>query len=75
MKFQHMNPDEAVRVHKMLNSKLSIGIHFGTFRLSSESINQPIQDLALARKYHEVKEDAFITLEFGECKVITNVLE
>jgi L-ascorbate metabolism protein UlaG (beta-lactamase superfamily) len=31
MKSQHMNPDDAVNAHMILDSSQSIGIHYGTF--------------------------------------------
>jgi L-ascorbate metabolism protein UlaG (beta-lactamase superfamily) len=61
----HMNPEEAVLAHQDLGAKLSIGMHFGTFQLASESIEQPLIDLAAAIKKHNLADDAFITLEEG----------
>ena len=37
----HMGPDDAVKVFKELNSKLLIPMHFGTFKLSFESLEEP----------------------------------
>ena len=34
LKNQHANPDEAIRIHKELKSKKSVGVHWGTFPLS-----------------------------------------
>ncbi len=36
MQSMHMDPEEAVWAHKDLNSKQSIGMHFGTFQLTNE---------------------------------------
>jgi L-ascorbate metabolism protein UlaG (beta-lactamase superfamily) len=44
----HMNPAEAVRAHRDLGAKHSIGMHFGTFQLSPEAIDQPQADLRAA---------------------------
>ena len=35
MKFLHANPQEALKIHQDLNSKLSFGIHWGTFKMMS----------------------------------------
>ncbi|CAI4227868.1 unnamed protein product [Auanema sp. JU1783] len=35
MKSQHINPDEAVEIHKLIKSKMSIGIHWGTYHMGS----------------------------------------
>jgi L-ascorbate metabolism protein UlaG (beta-lactamase superfamily) len=66
-KIQHMNPDDAVRAHKVLNSKLSIGIHTGTFKLGYE---QNIKDLKEALKTNNVKYEEFIMLNHGETRSI-----
>lgn len=36
MKYQHVDPEEAVRIHNDLQTKKSIGIHWGTFALANE---------------------------------------
>ena len=35
MKYQHVHPGEAVEIHKDVRSKKSLGIHWGTFKMSS----------------------------------------
>jgi L-ascorbate metabolism protein UlaG (beta-lactamase superfamily) len=37
----HMGPDDAVRVFKDLRAKLMIPMHYGTFKLSFESMDEP----------------------------------
>lgn len=68
MKPVHMNPAEAVEAHRDLGAKHSIGMHFGTFQLSAEAIDQPVLDLARALKERGVPESAFVTLEVGETR-------
>ncbi len=41
----HMNPEDAVEAHIDLESKLSMAIHFGTFRLTDEGIDDPVKHL------------------------------
>lgn len=36
MKSQHINPEEAFKIHKDIKAKLSLGVHWGTFNLSHE---------------------------------------
>ena len=62
----HMNPDEAVRAHLEVRSRRSIGMHFGTFQLTDEGIDAPLQHLAAARTVHGVAPHKFQTLGFGE---------
>ena len=41
MKFVHVNPEEAIKMHQDLKSKLSFGIHWGTFKLTLEPYMEP----------------------------------
>jgi L-ascorbate metabolism protein UlaG (beta-lactamase superfamily) len=66
----HMNPEEAVVAHLDLGAVSSIGMHFGTFRLTSEGIDDPVTDLAAARLAAGLAEDQFRTLGFGESQRI-----
>lgn len=66
MKAMHVNPDEAVQAHIDLKSKKSIGMHFGTFQLTDEAIDQPIIDLEAAKQKHSLKSDEFTVLDFGQ---------
>jgi L-ascorbate metabolism protein UlaG (beta-lactamase superfamily) len=65
MKDIHMNPEEAVQAHLDLNAGHSIGMHFGTFRLTPEGIDEPVRALAAARRDRGVVDTAFETLESG----------
>jgi L-ascorbate metabolism protein UlaG (beta-lactamase superfamily) len=62
----HMNPEEAVRAHLAVRARVSIGMHFGTFQLTDEGIDEPRHALERAKASHGVKADSFRTLEFGE---------
>jgi L-ascorbate metabolism protein UlaG (beta-lactamase superfamily) len=45
MKDAHLNPKDALQAFKDLESKKMIGIHFGTFKLTDEGYNDPIETL------------------------------
>lgn len=67
MKTQHMNPDDAVRVHNMLGVSQSVGIHFGTFNEHPEQlIDAHEKDLELALKKVNSPKSEFWILKFGE---------
>lgn len=66
MKEVHTNPDDAVKAHLDLNSNLSIGMHYGTFQLTDEGIDDPIKDLEKAKLKYKIKSEDFITLKIGK---------
>lgn len=65
---QHANPDESVRIHRDLHAKRSLGVHWATFSLTDEALDQPPKDLAAARQAQGVADDAFFTLAIGETR-------
>lgn len=69
MKYAHINPEEAVIAHQELKSKKSIGIHFGTFQLTNEKIDDPQKDLATARKKYKILDSNFIAPKQGQTYV------
>jgi len=66
----HMNPDEAVRAHRDARARMSVGMHFGTFQLTDEAIDEPIRALERARVEHGVAPDAFRVLDFGATAIL-----
>jgi L-ascorbate metabolism protein UlaG (beta-lactamase superfamily) len=71
MKGAHMNPDEAVLVHQDVESKNSVGMHFGTFRLTDEPYLEPEQNLKAAVQKYRAKN--FISLENGQTKKYSSI--
>jgi N-acyl-phosphatidylethanolamine-hydrolysing phospholipase D len=66
MKEQHVNPEEAVQIHLDLGAKRSIGVHWGTFDLTDESLDQPPKDLAAARAAKGLPQEAFDVMAVGQ---------
>ncbi|CDR35143.1 MBL fold metallo-hydrolase [Criblamydia sequanensis] len=66
MRKYHINPEEAVRIHLEVQSKLSLGIHWGTFKLTDEPILEPPLELEKARKKWHLRKKDFVTLPVGE---------
>lgn len=61
----HISPYEAVKIHKDVNSKMSIGMHWKTFRLSEEPLSRPPYDLYLAMKNEKIPFEEFMPVEIG----------
>lgn len=66
MQSVHMNPAEAVQAHLDLDASLSVGMHFGTFQLTTEGIDEPQRALEEACRAKSVSSSRFRTLGFGE---------
>jgi L-ascorbate metabolism protein UlaG (beta-lactamase superfamily) len=66
MQAVHMNPAEAVQAHVDLNASESVGMHFGTFQLTTEGIDEPLRALDDARRARNMPSSQFRTLDFGE---------
>lgn len=65
MKDVHVNPQEAVQIHKDLKSKQSLAIHWATFKLTTEPLTAPAHDLNTARIEAGVSKDEFFTITPG----------
>jgi L-ascorbate metabolism protein UlaG (beta-lactamase superfamily) len=74
MQAAHMNPEEAVRAHLDLQPRLSLGMHFGTFQLTDEAIDSPIEELRESLRRFGIAERAFRVPGFGET-IILNTLD
>jgi L-ascorbate metabolism protein UlaG (beta-lactamase superfamily) len=66
MKDIHMNPAEAVQTHLDLAARRSIAMHFGTFQLTPEGIDEPARALAKALGERGVPAERFRIVEVGE---------
>lgn len=65
---QHVNPAEAVQMHRDLRARQSLGIHWGTFELTDESLDEPPRALAAARKAAGLVDQDFFVLAVGETR-------
>lgn len=66
----HMNPDEAVRLHRASGARVSLAMHWGTFQLTDEPRDAPLHALAKARTEQGVGLEAFRVLAPGESVVV-----
>jgi L-ascorbate metabolism protein UlaG (beta-lactamase superfamily) len=66
MQSVHMNPAEAVQAHLDLEAAQSIGMHFGTFQLTTEGIDEPLRALEEARLARNISQSRFKALRFGQ---------
>jgi L-ascorbate metabolism protein UlaG (beta-lactamase superfamily) len=66
MRSLHMNPAEAVQADIDLGAGQSLGMHFGTFQLTTEGIDEPEHALDAARRERNIPASVFRTPGFGE---------
>jgi L-ascorbate metabolism protein UlaG (beta-lactamase superfamily) len=62
----HKNPADAVQAHLDLGATHSTAMHFGTFQLTLEGIDDPVIALGEALRTRGVPSDQFRAPEFGE---------
>lgn len=66
METVHIDPYKATEIHKEVNSKLSIGMHYKTFRLSGEGNAQPPYDLFLSMNESDLDPLNFRCVQPGQ---------
>lgn len=62
----HIDPKKAAIIHREVGSKLSIGMHWKTFRLSSETQDQPPYDLYCALEKKNIDLSTFRVIDPGQ---------
>jgi len=70
MKNQHISPEESLLIHKDANCKRSIGIHWGTFVLTDEPLDEPPRIIAELKPEMGIADDEFIVLQHGETMIL-----
>ena len=66
----HINPAEAVRIHKDIQAKQSVAMHWGTFVLTDEPMDAPPKALKLAMESHSIHPDQFRVPQHGETLIL-----
>ncbi|XP_021344038.1 N-acyl-phosphatidylethanolamine-hydrolyzing phospholipase D-like isoform X2 [Mizuhopecten yessoensis] len=69
MAAQHVDPAEAVQIHTDVKSRNSLGIHWGTFKLTYEFYLEPQTRLPEELRKADLSEDCFVTLKHGETRI------
>jgi L-ascorbate metabolism protein UlaG (beta-lactamase superfamily) len=70
MRTQHVNPPEAVQLHRELRARNSLAIHWGTFELADDSLDAPILSLQQALQQQDLGPEDFWVVRQGESRVL-----
>jgi N-acyl-phosphatidylethanolamine-hydrolysing phospholipase D len=63
----HLNPEEAVRAARDLDARATAGMHFGTFDLADEPLDEPPRRFLAEAAAHGLGESAFV-MAIGETR-------
>jgi L-ascorbate metabolism protein UlaG (beta-lactamase superfamily) len=66
MRDQHMNPEDAVKALADCGADMALAHHHGTFQLTDEAIDAPLNDLAVALEAAGVAREKFVALKPGQ---------
>ncbi|EGI77470.1 MBL fold metallo-hydrolase [Hylemonella gracilis] len=70
MRDQHVNPEEAVKIHRDLAAKRSLGMHWGTFALTDEALDEPPRALAQVLREQAIDAQEFFVMAIGETRLL-----
>lgn len=68
MSKQHVDVEEALKIHGDVGAKRSLGIHWGVFMLTDEALDEPPRKLAELRSAQGMPEDEFFVTAVGETR-------
>lgn len=71
MRPQHVDPPEAVQLHRELGVRRSLAIHWGTFELADDSLDEPVELLERALVQDGLGTDDFWILRQGESRPLS----
>jgi L-ascorbate metabolism protein UlaG (beta-lactamase superfamily) len=59
----HMNPEEAVRAFNELKAKTLVPMHYGSFRLGYEPLEEPLERLRESARVHGIEDKVLVMTE------------
>ena len=66
MRLSHLNPEEAVKTFIDLEADKAVSMHWGTFILSQENVDDPVIDLKKEILKHKIDQKDFLIPKHGE---------
>lgn len=62
----HVAPEESVRIHQDIGARQSVAMHWGTFVLTDEPMDEPPRRLKMALERQGISESEFRVMQHGE---------
>ena len=62
----HVAPEESVRIHQDIGARQSVAMHWGTFVLTDEPMDEPPRRLRMALERQGISESEFRVMQHGE---------
>lgn len=66
MQNSHVDPREALDMFRMLDPRMALAVHWGTFRLSFEAMDQPAEELAALQRRQGLPPGRFVATAVGQ---------
>jgi L-ascorbate metabolism protein UlaG (beta-lactamase superfamily) len=73
MKTMHVDTEEAVQAHLDLRARYSVGMHWGTFRLTDERLDEPPAKLAQSLARAGVSPSEFFLMQHGQTRLLNEI--
>ena len=74
MKQAHVYPKEAVKIHQNIDSSYSVAIHWGTFAMADEPVDEPPKLLEDALTQKGISNEHFFVMQHGETRSLQFLL-
>ena len=75
MRGMHVDPDEAVQIFQDLEARYAVGMHWGTFRLTDEDMDEPPRRLASALAAAKIPAERFFVMQHGQTRPLSFLFE
>ncbi len=62
----HVDPEGAIRIHRDIEARRSIGMHWGTFPMTAEAPLDPPRELARQIERHGLTDSEFVWMTLGQ---------
>ena len=66
MRDMHMNPEDAVKALADCEAQVALAHHHGTFQLTDEAIDAPVEALGVALDAAKISREKFLALKPGQ---------